>query len=175
MPRLLNNSKSKNKSNKTIDLITPRRIKNVKTFSDFYINNECSIEEVEPIKEEKNQDPKNILSTLLKNLLDKPLSKLQDETKKHMDSLNLTVKCCTDLEKKIKALISGVERKKKEDEEKRLNLLKRLKRSKTPLRSKTYFNIRTPKYTHSLGSFSHTKNNRNKNEEKKNGLKKKDN
>ena len=142
MPKLLSNTN--NNFNSTFTAMTPRRVKKKKSLSDFYMN-ENSIEEKEndPINNVQNKDPKSILAALLKTLLDKPLKQLESETKKHIDSLNLTTKNSLELNKNIKYLVKGVEKKIKEEEEKKLNLSRRAKMTKTQYRSKTYFKDRT--------------------------------
>ena len=106
----------------------------------------------------KKKSPKDILSTLLKNILDKPLIKLESKTKENMNILKLIGKNFLDFNKNIKSLVAGVEKKKKEEEEKKLNYSKRLKISKTPFRSKTSYNIKTPKRNKTISPGQSRKN-----------------
>ena len=164
MSRILNNSKNIYQTNKSYNLLTPRIDKINKSLNEFYINDKSSIEGNESsilnLNLDKKKSPKDILSTLLKNILDKPLIKLETKTKENMNILKLIGKNFLDFNKNIKSLITGVEKKKKEEEEKKLNYSKRLKISKTPFRSKTTYNIRTPKRDKRTISPGQSRNNK---------------
>ena len=162
MSKLLSISNNNNKLYKTFNTMTPpRRGKEEKSLSD----NSIEVNDPSNSDKNKNQNQKAILSTLLKTLLDKSLKKLESDTKKHTETLKWASKTILDLNKNIKYFISGVEKKIKEEEEKKLNLSRRARMSKTQYRSKTYMNLRTPRHDLSTRNFSQMKNR--KNEDKK--------
>ena len=95
----------------------------------------------EESKEEKT--PKEILALLLKNSLGKNLFKLEKKTKEQRNDLKEISKYYIFFEKKLLAMESGVERKKKEDERKQ-KMARKTKITATPshIRSKTVQNLR---------------------------------
>ena len=96
-------------------------------------------------KEDPNKvkTPKEILSLLLKNTLDKTLFKLEKRTKEQSSTLKEIGKYYIFFEKKILSMKNGFEKKRKE-EEKKLKMTKKLKITSTPsrIRSRTVQTLR---------------------------------
>ena len=129
----------------------------ISNYSKDYINNESSINKSETSIPNLNnseiiKSPKEILNILLKNCLGTSLIKIEKNTKEHMNTLKLINKDFMVFKKNVNLLITGVKKKKKENEKKLLKSKKsieikqltRTRLSKTPyrIRSKTYENIR---------------------------------
>ena len=119
---------------------------------------------------EIKKSPKEILSYLLRQSLNKSLIKLESRSKEQMNNLKLIYKNFILFDKSIKLLKAGVEKKRKEDAKKliqtkklRENQINNKYNNKTPLRirSKTYQKIRTSSRENSRGHYN-TKTNINR-------------
>ena len=107
------------------------------------------------LNNEKPKTPKELLSYLLKNSLEKSLLKMESRTKEQMNNLKLVYKYFVVFDKNIDLLKKGVERKKKEDEKKLKSMqAKKSKIIATPKeRSKTVQNLRRPERENSIMSL----------------------